>query len=47
MKEGGLFATFCGQLIDPPRSEGFLFEGVADFLTTGGKKKKPASWEDT
>ena len=27
-----------GQLIAPPRSKGFLFEGVGSFLTKGSKK---------
>ena len=34
---GGLFATFC-EIVRPPRSEGFIFKGVANFLTKGGKK---------
>ena len=34
-----IYASFCGKIIDPlVISEGFLFEGVAHFLTKGCKK---------
>ena len=35
-EQGGLSATLTGKNGQPPR-EGFLLEGVADFLTKGGK----------
>ena len=36
LTQGGLFATWTND--GPPCREGFLFEGVANFLTRGGKK---------
>lgn len=35
-------AGFCGQLIDPHRSEGFLFEGKGNFLTKRLQEDPPA-----
>ena len=37
-KHAGLFATFCEKIVRPPHSEGFLFKGVTNLLTKGGKK---------
>ena len=34
----GSFCHLLWKIVRPPCSEGFLFKGVANFLTTGGKK---------
>ena len=36
--KGGLFASFRGKMINPLVVKDILFEGVANFLTEGGKK---------
>ena len=40
--QGGLFATFGGNMIDPLVVKHSLVEGVANFLTKGGKENPPA-----
>ena len=39
--QGVFWPPFVEKMFDSPRSEGFLFKGVANFLTKGGKKTPP------
>ena len=38
VRNRGSFCRLLWKIVRPPRSEGFLFKGVANFLTNGGKK---------
>ena len=43
--QGGLFASFRGQIIELIVVKNIIFEGVANFRTKRGKKGPPVVWE--